>query len=131
MQLGINAMFSSAADFSSIFHNRAGNMRISKVQHKAFIDVNEIGCEAAAASGKLFLPYFVVAGGEWLLIFFLFFLSFLLLSCNTLFPVFQTVAVGVPMSLPLDPKTFVADHPFAFIIRDKTAVYFAGHIVKF
>ncbi|XP_013104863.1 serine protease inhibitor 42Dd [Stomoxys calcitrans] len=90
-KLGINTMFSNAADFSSMFHNRAGSMRISKVQHKAFIDVNEIGCEAAAAS----------------------------------------VAVGVQMSLPLDPKTFVADHPFAFIIRDKTAVYFAGHIVKF
>ncbi|XP_061395783.1 serine protease inhibitor 42Dd-like [Musca vetustissima] len=90
-KLGINTMFSNAADFTNIFHNRAGNMRISKVQHKAFIDVNEIGCEAAAAS----------------------------------------VAVGVPMSLPLDPKTFVANHPFVFIIRDKTAVYFAGHIVKF
>ncbi|XP_075168958.1 serine protease inhibitor 42Dd-like [Haematobia irritans] len=90
-KLGINTMFSNAANFSSMFHNRAGSMRISKVQHKAFIDVNEIGCEAAAAS----------------------------------------VAVGVQMSLPLDPKTFVADHPFAFVIRDKTAVYFAGHIVKF
>lgn len=46
-------MFSNAADFSNMFNNRAANMRISKVQHKAFIDVNEIGCEAAAASGKL------------------------------------------------------------------------------
>lgn len=48
--------------------------------------------------------------------------------CNLLFP---TDAAGVPMSLPLDPKTFVADHPFVFIIRDKHAVYFTGHIVKF
>lgn len=40
-------------------------------------------------------------------------------------------AAGVPMSLPLDPKTFVADHPFVFIIRDQHAVYFTGHIVKF
>ncbi|XP_037825444.1 serine protease inhibitor 42Dd-like [Lucilia sericata] len=89
-KLGINTMFSNSADFSNMFDKRAPNMHISQVQHKAFIDVNEIGCEAAAAS----------------------------------------VAVGVPMSLPIDPKTFVADHPFVFIIRDKTAVYFAGHIVK-
>ena len=90
-KLGIKTMFSDAADFSNIFKESPVNSRISKVQHKAFIDVNEIGCEAAAAS----------------------------------------VAVGVPMSLPIDPKTFVADHPFVFIIRDKHAVYFTGHIVKF
>ncbi|XP_037930237.1 serine protease inhibitor 42Dd-like [Teleopsis dalmanni] len=90
-KLGIETMFSGAADFSSIFQHSPINTRISQVQHKAFIDVNEIGCEAAAAS----------------------------------------VVVGVPMSLPLEPKTFVADHPFAFIIRDKYAMYFAGHIVKF
>lgn len=45
-------MFSNTADFSNMFDKRASNMHISQVQHKAFIDVNEIGCEAAAASGK-------------------------------------------------------------------------------
>lgn len=45
-------MFSNSADFSNMFDQRASNMHISQVQHKAFIDVNEIGCEAAAASGK-------------------------------------------------------------------------------
>lgn len=122
-------MFSNAADFTNMFHNRAGSMRISKVQHKAFIDVNEIGCEAAAASGKLFWPSIEKWRVVGLLIFFYFF-TFLFAVCFLVSLLF-TVAVGVPMSLPLDPKTFVADHPFVFIIRDKTAVYFAGHIVKF
>ncbi|XP_017093367.2 serine protease inhibitor 42Dd [Drosophila bipectinata] len=90
-KLGISAMFSDAADFSNIFQDSPIGTRITKVQHKTFIDVNEIGCEAAGVS----------------------------------------YAAGVPMSLPLDPKTFVADHPFVFIIRDPHAVYFAGHIVKF
>ncbi|XP_037715093.1 serine protease inhibitor 42Dd [Drosophila subpulchrella] len=90
-KMGISAMFSDAADFSNIFQDSPIGTRISKFQHKTFIDVNEIGCEAAGVS----------------------------------------YAAGVPMSLPLDPKTFVADHPFVFIIRDKHAVYFTGHIVKF
>ncbi|XP_022232379.2 LOW QUALITY PROTEIN: serine protease inhibitor 42Dd [Drosophila obscura] len=90
-KMGISAMFSDAADFSNIFEDSPIGTRITKVQHKTFIDVNEIGCEAAGAS----------------------------------------YAAGVPMSLPLDPKTFVADHPFVFIIRDQHAVYFTGHIVKF
>ncbi|TDG51659.1 hypothetical protein AWZ03_001719 [Drosophila navojoa] len=90
-KMGIKAMFSDAADFSNIFDESPIGTRITQVQHKTFIDVNEIGCEAAGVS----------------------------------------YAAGVPMSLPLDPKTFVADHPFVFLIRDQHAVYFTGHIVKF
>ncbi|XP_011178835.1 serine protease inhibitor 42Dd [Zeugodacus cucurbitae] len=91
LKLGIRTMFTDEADFSNIFHESPISTRVSRVQHKAFIDVNEIGCEAAAAS----------------------------------------VAVGVPMSLPWDPKTFIADHPFVFIIRDPHAIYFTGHIARF
>ncbi|XP_067634274.1 serine protease inhibitor 42Dd-like [Eurosta solidaginis] len=91
LKLGIKTMFTDEADFSNIFHESPISTRVSRVQHKAFIDVNEIGCEAAAAS----------------------------------------VAVGVPMSLPWDPKSFIADHPFVFVIRDPHAIYFTGHIAKF
>lgn len=105
-------MFSDAADFSNIFQDSPIGTRITKVQHKTFIDVNEIGCEAAGVSCKFLLKLSRKFASYY-------------------HPNLHPDAAGVPMSLPLDPKTFVADHPFVFIIRDPHAVYFAGHIVKF
>jgi serpin B len=47
-QLGVNKAFSNEADFSGI--TEAGPLQISKVAHKAYVDVDEQGTEAAAAT---------------------------------------------------------------------------------
>ena len=46
--MGMGIAFTDAADFSRI--NPAGNLFISKILHKTFIDVNEEGTEAAAVT---------------------------------------------------------------------------------
>lgn len=46
--MGMEIAFSGAADFTGI--NPAGNLFISRVLHKTFIDVNEEGTEAAAVT---------------------------------------------------------------------------------
>ena len=47
-QLGMGVAFSGQADFTRI--NKQGNLFISKVKHKSFVEVNEEGTEAAAVT---------------------------------------------------------------------------------
>jgi serpin B len=76
-KLGMTLAFQPGqADFSGMNGNR--ELFISAALHKAHVDVNEEGTEAAAATG---------------------------------------VVVRVK-SVPVDPPTFKADHPFVFVIRD-------------
>ena len=52
LSLGMKKAFSDEADFGKIsgLKNRPGYMRISQIQHSAFIEINEDGGEAAAAT---------------------------------------------------------------------------------
>jgi serpin B len=53
-QMGMPIAFSNAADFSSMAS--AEKLAIDEVIHKAFVDVNEKGTEAAAATAILIRP---------------------------------------------------------------------------
>ena len=54
-RLGMPIPFTDAADFTGI--RRQGGLSLSAVVHKAFLDVNEAGTEAAAATGVLLEGY--------------------------------------------------------------------------
>jgi len=86
--LGIQKAFSSGADFSGMDGTRS--LSIDSVLHKAFVEVNEEGTEAAAATAVI-----MTRGGS------------------------------------LETPTFRADHPFLFLIRDKTtgSILFLGRIL--
>jgi serpin B len=90
-ELGMSSAFDrETADFSGITGRR--DLFISAVIHKAFVETDEEGTEAAAAT-----------------------------------------AVGMALtSVPAPPKTFHADRPFLFLVRDREtgAVLFLGRIAN-
>ncbi|XP_065333054.1 antichymotrypsin-2-like [Cloeon dipterum] len=49
-KMGLEHIFSDNVDFSGISPSGANNLKVSKVMQKAFIEVNEVGTEAAAAT---------------------------------------------------------------------------------
>eukprot|EP00914_Ancora_sagittata_P004685 GHVO01009934.1.p1 GENE.GHVO01009934.1~~GHVO01009934.1.p1 ORF type:complete len:108 (+),score=12.80 GHVO01009934.1:39-362(+) len=51
--MGLQSMFSPNADFSAIDGTR--NLFVSQVVHKAFLEVNEEGSEAAAATAAIMM----------------------------------------------------------------------------
>lgn len=89
--MGMADAFSDKADFSGMTGSR--NLFISAVVHQAYVDVNEEGTEAAAATG---------------------------------------VAMRLTSVGPDDTPVFRADHPFLFLIRDKTtgSILFLGRVLN-
>ena len=55
--LGLQSAFGDSADFSRMFEEaRPGDFKISEAFHKTFIDLDERGTEAAAATGVIMVP---------------------------------------------------------------------------
>lgn len=54
--MGMTKMFSNAAEFDNMLE-QPEPLKVSKVLHKAFIEVNEEGTEAAAATGTFFYAF--------------------------------------------------------------------------
>jgi serpin B len=84
-----DAFSPGVADFSGM--DGTNNLFISSVIHKAFVEVNEEGTEAAAAT-----------------------------------------AIMIEKGIVLDPTTFIANHPFIFLIQQKEtgAVLFMGKVTN-
>ncbi len=90
--LGMKDAFDSMADFSGMAR-REDSLRISQVFHKAYIEVNEKGTEAAAATA---------------------------------------VVVGMATYLLENPRVFLANHPFLFLIRESSTgtILFMGRVME-
>ncbi|EDW89104.1 serine protease inhibitor 42Dd [Drosophila yakuba] len=86
-KLGIRELFTDKSDLSGLLADKSGG-KVSQVSHKAFLEVNEEGAEAAGATS-----------------------------------VAVTNRAGFSTFL-------VADHPFAFVIRDANTIYFQGRLVN-
>jgi serpin B len=95
-KLGMQLAFTPKADFTGIRKPLADDpLYISAVLHKAFVDVDEAGTEAAAATAVVMM-------------------------------------VGAAYHPPEQPRTFIADRPFFFVIEETqhNAVLFMGRVSK-
>jgi serpin B len=90
-EMGMPTAFSNRANFTGMEDKPNKDLKIDKVIHQAFVDVNEEGTEAAAATA---------------------------------------VSMIDTVSEPPPPTTFMADHPFIFMIQQKQTgnILFMGRV---
>lgn len=70
----MNDMFEESADFSGIFKSNKP-LKVTTMSHKAFINVNEYGCEAAASTRKINYPTDRFINGLLICVYFCFYFS--------------------------------------------------------
>jgi serpin B len=90
-KLGMVKAFSEGADFSAMLAKGSSAVHVSAVLHKAFVQVDEAGAEAAAATA---------------------------------------VVMNAEDAAEPEKPSFRADHPFLFVLRDRTtgAILFLGRV---
>lgn len=108
-QIGISNIFTHEADLTNILADPA-HLEVSGAVHKAYIDVNEDGCEAAAATGNF---------GDKMIRFSNFKNN---LICFAAFAVSFKSAIWTLQQ----PLKFTADHPFLFFIMNDDNILFIG-----
>ncbi|KAI4462596.1 serine protease inhibitor serpin [Holotrichia oblita] len=91
-ELGLDIIFQNQVSFPNVLHS-AAPLHVSKIIQKAFIEVSEVGTEAAAATGKS-----------------LFYLSI----CSYLLKMISDMTTSVDGSV--EEHIFDANHPFAFSV---------------
>jgi len=104
--MGIQDAFKTSADFNDLVANSGAH--VGGVVHKAFLEVNEEGSEAAAATGMYSMCLFYNYN------------MFYILAAV----VFRYKSIRSP------PMDFNVNHPFAYVIRDAENIYFQGHFVN-
>ncbi|XVF68511.1 hypothetical protein PTKIN_Ptkin11bG0008500 [Pterospermum kingtungense] len=112
-ELGLNLPFDSTkAEITEMFDS-SRRLYVNKMFHKAFIEVNEEGTEAAAPTAATFRPGEVNEEGTT---------EVTARTADT----FRHVGLKDPI------RSFVADHPFLFMIKEEKSgvVFFIGAVVN-
>lgn len=123
--MGMGTMFSNAADFSGLLEENEP-LKVSKVVHKAFIEVNEEGAEAAAATGRLSIT---LSSAFCIIFCFMYFRLFASYVLNVLFAssyqsAFTTKLINKFLLIFVSYKNYEAKSSHVRRVHSRTSVHF-------